>query len=108
MLVLIHLQQQRSPCRRDSKVHVGALGLAVQLAAVEGQVLVLLVFKGDACCLQRLVSAQLLGLGERLGLAAVLGAHVLQQRLGTAKTVAELWASFNRAWEVLTLGATIA
>ena len=80
MLVFVHLQQQRTPGCRESKVHEGALGLAVQVAAMEGQVL--LVLKGDACCLQRLVNAQLLGLGERLGLHAVKGAHVLQQRLG--------------------------
>ena len=80
MLVLLHLQQQRTPRRGDSKVHKGVLGFALQVAAVEGQVL--LVFTGDVRRLQRMVDAQLLGLGQRLGLAAVLGAHVVQQRVG--------------------------
>ena len=73
------------------------------MAAVEGQVL--LILKGDACCLQRLVDAQFLGFCEGFGLAAVEGAHVIQQSLGIAKTVAELWAAVHGAREVLTLGA---
>ena len=72
---------------------------------MEGQML--LILKGDACCLQRLVYAQLLGFCEGFGLATVLGAHVAQQTFGSAETVAELWATFNCAWEVLTLGAIV-
>ena len=45
---------------------------------MEGQVL--LVFEGYVCGLQHSVDAQLLGLGERLGLTAVLASHVVQQR----------------------------
>ena len=45
---------------------------------MEGQVR--LVLKSKVCGLQRPVDAQLLGLGERLGLTAVLASHVVQQR----------------------------
>ena len=93
--LLVHLQQQGAPRRRDGEVHEGALALAFQVAAVERKVL--LVLEGDVCCLQRLVDAQLLCLGERLGLIAVEGAHVVQQAMRRAETVAKLWASFHGA-----------
>ena len=106
MLLLINLQQDVAPRGRQGKVREGVRRLRLQPTAPEGQVV--LVLEGDLRFAERLVRLKLLTLGYRARVVAVLAAHMPEERLSAAETVALPRADFDFTNEVVALCTVVA
>ena len=106
VLLLVNLQQDVAPRSRQGKVREGVRRLRLHPTAAEGQVV--LVLKGDPCVAECLVHLKLLTLGHRARVVAVLAAHMPEERLSAAETVALPRADFDFTKEVVALCTVVA
>ena len=106
VLLLVNLQQDVAPRSRQGKVREGVGRLRLQPAAAEGQVV--LVLEGDLRVAECLVHLKLLTLGHSARVVAVLAAHMPEERLSDAETVALPRADFDFTKEVVALCTVVA